>query len=94
MPDHRSALFEQPLAEFEAILPPADQGFRRYEHNYSYALARRNHHPEQLPGRDVALQFKREILSAAALHRPPSCRGDTAIGAGATPWAFSSTTTA
>jgi hypothetical protein len=28
MPEHRTALFEQPLAEFEVILPPADQSGR------------------------------------------------------------------
>jgi len=46
MPDHRDALFAQPLAELEVILPPADQSFRWYEHDYPYALARWNHHPE------------------------------------------------
>ncbi|WP_439884898.1 AraC family transcriptional regulator [Pseudomonas syringae] len=46
MPDSRAALFEQRPAEFEVILPEPDQCFRWYEHDYPYALARWNHHPE------------------------------------------------
>jgi len=46
MPDHRTALFEQPSAELEVILPSPDQSFRWYEHDYPYAMARWNHHPE------------------------------------------------
>ena len=46
MPDSRAALFEQRPAELEVILPEPDQCFRWYEHDYPYALARWNHHPE------------------------------------------------
>jgi AraC-like DNA-binding protein len=46
MPDRRPALFEHRPAELEVILPPADQSFRWYEHDYPYDLARWNHHPE------------------------------------------------
>ncbi|MCF5708593.1 helix-turn-helix domain-containing protein [Pseudomonas syringae] len=46
MPDSRAALFEQRPAELEIILPEPDQCFRWYEHDYPYALARWNHHPE------------------------------------------------
>ncbi|WP_339532337.1 AraC family transcriptional regulator [Pseudomonas mucidolens] len=46
MPDSRSALFEQRPAELEVILPEPEHGFRWYEHDYPYALARWNHHPE------------------------------------------------
>lgn len=46
MPDSRTALFEQRPADLEIILPEADQCFRWYEHDYPYALARWNHHPE------------------------------------------------
>jgi len=46
MPDNRAALFEQRPAELEVILPPADQSFRWYEHDYPYEKARWNHHPE------------------------------------------------
>ncbi|KAA0947705.1 MULTISPECIES: AraC family transcriptional regulator [unclassified Pseudomonas] len=46
MPDSRAALFEQRPAELEVILPEAEHGFRWYEHDYPYALARWNHHPE------------------------------------------------
>lgn len=46
MPDHHSLLFEHRPAELEVIVPAADQSFRWYEHDYPYALARWNHHPE------------------------------------------------
>ncbi|MCD5992378.1 AraC family transcriptional regulator [Pseudomonas sp. CDFA 602] len=46
MPDSRSALFEQRPAELEVILPEPDHCFRWYEHDYPYALARWNHHPQ------------------------------------------------
>ncbi|MCF5582747.1 AraC family transcriptional regulator, partial [Pseudomonas syringae] len=46
MPDSRAALFEQRPAELEVILPQPDHCFRWYEHDYPYALARWNHHPE------------------------------------------------
>lgn len=46
MPDSRTALFEQLPAELEIILPAPQQSFRWYEHDYPYALARWNHHPE------------------------------------------------
>ncbi|WP_122574044.1 AraC family transcriptional regulator [Pseudomonas viridiflava] len=46
MPDSRAALFEQRPAEREVILPEPDRCFRWYEHDYPYALARWNHHPE------------------------------------------------
>ena len=46
MPDSRAALFEQRPAELEVILPEPDHCFRWYEHDYPYALARWNHHPE------------------------------------------------
>ncbi|MBD8570786.1 AraC family transcriptional regulator [Pseudomonas syringae] len=46
MPDSRAALFEQRPAELEVILPEPDQCFRWYEHDYPYALARWNNHPE------------------------------------------------
>jgi len=46
MPDSRAALFEQRPAELEVILPEPEHGFRWYEHDYPYDLARWNHHPE------------------------------------------------
>lgn len=46
MPASRTALFEQLPAELEIILPAPQQSFRWYEHDYPYALARWNHHPE------------------------------------------------
>jgi AraC-like DNA-binding protein/mannose-6-phosphate isomerase-like protein (cupin superfamily) len=46
MPDNRAALFEHRPADLEVILPEPDQSFRWYEHDYPYALARWNHHPE------------------------------------------------
>jgi AraC-like DNA-binding protein len=46
MPDNRTALFEQRPAELEVILTEPDHSFRWYEHDYPYALARWNHHPE------------------------------------------------
>ncbi|MCU1739123.1 MULTISPECIES: AraC family transcriptional regulator [Pseudomonas] len=46
MPDRRAVLFEQPPAELEVILPQPEHSFRWYEHDYPYALARWNHHPE------------------------------------------------
>lgn len=46
MPDNPTALLTQRPAELEVILPPADQSFRWYEHDYPYELARWNHHPE------------------------------------------------
>lgn len=46
MPDNRATLFEQRPADLEVILPGPDQSFRWYEHDYPYALARWNHHPE------------------------------------------------
>lgn len=46
MTDSRTALFEQRPAEREVILPQPDHCFRWYEHDYPYALARWNHHPE------------------------------------------------
>lgn len=46
MPDNRATLFEHRPADLEVILPEADQSFRWYEHDYPYALARWNHHPE------------------------------------------------
>ncbi|WP_297839596.1 AraC family transcriptional regulator [Pseudomonas sp.] len=46
MPNSRSALFEQRPAELEVILSGPEHSFRWYEHDYPYALARWNHHPE------------------------------------------------
>ncbi len=46
VPDSRAALLEQRPAELEVILPQPDHCFRWYEHDYPYALARWNHHPE------------------------------------------------
>lgn len=41
-----SAFLEARPAELEVILAEPDQSFRWYEHDYPYALARWNHHPE------------------------------------------------
>ena len=41
-----SAFLEARPAELEVILAAPDQSFRWYEHDYPYALARWNHHPE------------------------------------------------
>jgi AraC-like DNA-binding protein len=46
MPDNRPALFKHRPADLEVILPGPDQSFRWYEHDYPYALAHWNHHPE------------------------------------------------
>ncbi|QQD57067.1 AraC family transcriptional regulator [Pseudomonas fluorescens BBc6R8] len=46
MPASRSALFEQRPAELEVILAEPEHGFRWYEHDYPFELARWNHHPE------------------------------------------------
>jgi AraC-like DNA-binding protein len=46
MPASPTALFEQQPAELEIILPTPEESFRWYEHDYPYALARWNHHPE------------------------------------------------
>lgn len=46
MPESLPSLFEQRPADLEVILPEADHCFRWYEHDYPYALARWNHHPE------------------------------------------------
>ena len=46
MPNGHTALFEQLPAELEIILAQPEQSFRWYEHDYPYALARWNHHPE------------------------------------------------
>ncbi|WP_145151056.1 AraC family transcriptional regulator [Pseudomonas oryzihabitans] len=41
-----TAFLEARPAELEVILAAPDQSFRWYEHDYPYALARWNHHPE------------------------------------------------
>ncbi|QEU02018.1 AraC family transcriptional regulator [Pseudomonas oryzihabitans] len=41
-----SAFLEPRPAELEVIFAKPDQSFRWYEHDYPYALARWNHHPE------------------------------------------------
>lgn len=46
MPDHRTLLYDQRPAELEVILPEPEHSFRWYEHDYPYAMARWNHHPE------------------------------------------------
>jgi AraC-like DNA-binding protein len=46
MPDRRAAMFEYRQPDLEVILAQPDQSFRWYEHDYPYALARWNHHPE------------------------------------------------
>lgn len=46
MPVDRATLFEHRPAELEVILPEPEHCFRWFEHDYPYALARWNHHPE------------------------------------------------
>ena len=46
MPISPATLFEHRPAELEVILPEAEHGFRWFEHDYPYELARWNHHPE------------------------------------------------
>jgi len=46
MPVNRAALFEHRPAELEVILPEPEHGFRWFEHDYPFELARWNHHPE------------------------------------------------
>ena len=41
-----TAFLEARPAELEVILAAPNQSFRWYEHDYPYALARWNHHPE------------------------------------------------
>jgi len=42
----RANLLNHPLAELEVILPEPGNGFRWFEHDYPYPLARWHHHPE------------------------------------------------
>lgn len=46
MAENLTSFFEHSPAELEVILPQPQQSFRWYEHDYPYALARWNHHPE------------------------------------------------
>ncbi|MCK3831412.1 helix-turn-helix domain-containing protein [Pseudomonas fluorescens] len=46
MPISRASPFEHSPAELEVILPEPEHGFRWFEHDYPYELARWNHHPE------------------------------------------------
>ncbi|KFF42779.1 AraC family transcriptional regulator [Pseudomonas sp. BRG-100] len=46
MPISRASPFEHRPAELEVILPEPEHGFRWFEHDYPYELARWNHHPE------------------------------------------------
>ncbi|WP_201491938.1 helix-turn-helix domain-containing protein [Pseudomonas paracarnis] len=46
MPVSPATLFEHRPAELEVILTEPEHGFRWFEHDYPYELARWNHHPE------------------------------------------------
>ncbi|MBY8972824.1 AraC family transcriptional regulator [Pseudomonas sp. P867] len=46
MPISRASPLEHRPAELEVILPEPEHGFRWFEHDYPYELARWNHHPE------------------------------------------------